>query len=64
MHASPLAEYVKLVGARLRYKCRPPTLFNSGAQICRDDMRMQCNVMHVPNCFPSLLIVGHQGQQG
>ena len=41
-------QYVKLLHARLhtvKIQLPLPTLFNSGAQICRDDLRIQCNAM-------------------
>ena len=54
----PPAQYVKLLCTRLHtVKIQMPlrALFNSGAQIYLDDMRIW-NVMHVPRCFPSSIV--------
>ena len=48
MRGLPPAQYVKLLCAGLhtvKIQLPLPTLFNSGAQIYREDMRIQCNVM-------------------
>ena len=57
-HAIPPAQYVKPLCARLHTvnaQLPLPTLFNSGAQMCRDDMGIQCDARLISTSYIHLL---------